>query len=107
MMIYSDDAYSMSLIFYNLVKEMSRHGEANAVGIYKELQIYFKKSKHASDQPTEKDTVHNVTALIKGKRSGKVVVETEKPHLVGGKRIIIDKTRSNKDSSFKETEEDV
>jgi hypothetical protein len=84
MMIYSDDAYSMSLIFYNLVKEMSKRGDANAVGIYKELQIYFKRPRHRSGDQTENELDRGVNAIIRGTEEETVFVESEKA--IGGSK---------------------
>jgi hypothetical protein len=86
MMIYSDDAYSMSLIFYNLVKEMSRHGEANAVGIYKELQIYFKRPRHRSGGQTENELDRGVHAIIRDTEEEAVFAESKKTKAIGGSK---------------------
>jgi hypothetical protein len=104
MMLYSDEAYSMALLYYNSAKEMSRRGDPNAIEIFRTLQQFFHRTKHSATNPTIKDTEHNANALIEGTREGEMYVKNEKARTVGGKRVIIDKTRSNKDT-FKETEE--
>jgi hypothetical protein len=51
-----------------------------------------------------KDSERKAHALIKGTEEGEMIIKSEKPHLVGGKRVVIDKTRNNK-NTFKKTEE--
>jgi hypothetical protein len=104
MMIYSDDAYNMSLLFYNMVKELSKRGDPGAMEIFKALQSFFKRPKRISAEPTAKEIERDLHSLIKGTKDGKIVVESEKPRIVGGKRLLVDRTRNNK-NAFKETEE--
>jgi hypothetical protein len=96
MIVYSDAAYSMALLYYNSVKEMSRRGDPNAMEIYRDLQQFFHRPRHSSDKPTIKGTERNLDALLNGTRSGEIYVEGEKAQTIAGKRKIVDKTQRNR-----------
>jgi hypothetical protein len=104
MMVYSDEAYSMALLYYNSTKEMSRRGDPGAMEIYRTLQTFFKKRRNTAAELTAKELEKDIHGLIKGTKDGKIVIENEKPRIVGGKHLVVDKTRSNK-NAFREVEE--
>jgi hypothetical protein len=107
MMVYSDEAYSMALLFYNNLKGVARRGDPIAMELLRALQPFFKRSKHTAAEPTAKELERDVHALIHGTKDGKIVIENEKARTIGGKHLIVDKTRSNKDKgAWKETEEE-
>ncbi|MDR2727966.1 MAG: hypothetical protein LBB56_02450 [Chitinispirillales bacterium] len=104
MMVYSDEAYSLALLYYNSAREMSRRGDPNAIEVFRALQTFFRRTRRANAEPSAKAIEKDLHALIKGTKDGKIVVENEKPRVVGGKRLLVDRTRNNK-AAFKEVEE--
>jgi hypothetical protein len=50
-LIYSDDASSMALLFYNNVKAMAKRGDPTVQELSRELKIYFKKKYCAMLKP--------------------------------------------------------
>jgi hypothetical protein len=104
MLIYSDDAFSMALIYYSMVKEMSRHGDPTAMELFNALKPFFKRPKRSSAEPTEKEIERDLHALIKGKADGKIVVENERPKLTSGERKVVDEVRKGR-AAVKETVE--
>jgi hypothetical protein len=104
MLIYSDDAYSMALIFYNLVKEMSRQGDPVAIELYRDLKTHFKKKKRGSDEPTEMEIERDARALLHGKKDGRIVIENITPKKTSGLHKVVDETFKGK-AAFKETDE--
>lgn len=90
MLIYSDDAYSMALIFYNMVKEMSRRGDPAAMELFKTLRPFFKRTRRAAAEPTEKELERDLRALLRGRKDGKIIVENVTPKQTAGARKIID-----------------
>ncbi|MDR0454518.1 MAG: hypothetical protein LBH05_06890, partial [Deferribacteraceae bacterium] len=66
MLIYSDDAYSMALLFYNNVKAMAKRGDPTAQELARELKTYFKKKKSDAAEPTGKELLRDVKALERG-----------------------------------------
>jgi len=90
MLIYSDDGLSMSLIFYNMVRDMGRRGDPIAGPLFTTLQPFFKKRKPAANNLTEKEIGHETQALIKNKKDGKLIIENIKPKLSGGVHKVIE-----------------
>jgi hypothetical protein len=104
MMIYSDDAYSMALNYYNMVKEMSRQGDPEAIELYRDLKTYFKKTKSPSAEPTEKELERDIHSLIHGTKDGEIIIKSKSPKATGGMRKIVDDVHKNR-AAFKESAE--
>ncbi|MDR0444060.1 MAG: hypothetical protein LBH44_11710 [Treponema sp.] len=105
MLIYSDDAYGFALIYYNMVKEMSKRGDPEAIELYKSLQVYFKrKHKPLSAEPTIKELEHDIHAVLHGTKDGTIEISGKSPKVIAGKRTVIDDVHKSK-AMFKETEE--
>jgi len=104
MMVYSDDAFKMALIFYNMVKEMSRRGDPEAMEIFRALQPFFRRPRRSSAEPTAKEIERDLHAVLHGKADGKIVVEGIAPKKSAGKRVVIDEVRRGR-AAIKETAE--
>jgi hypothetical protein len=104
-LVYSTGAYTMSLIAYNTLKELSRRGDSAAVELFRELQPFFKKTKRDPTKLTEKKLEKEARALLRGKKDGRIIVENIKPKLTGGKRKIIDEAFTDTEE-FLETKQD-
>jgi len=104
MMVYSDDAYGMALIYYNMLKEMSRRGDPEAMELFRILQPFFRRPRRATSEPTAKELERDLHALIHGKKDGKIVVESIAPKKTGGVRKIVDDVHKSK-TMIKETAE--
>jgi hypothetical protein len=48
MMVFSDESFGLSLIYYNSVKEMSRRGGPSAMKLFRILQPFFRRPKRSS-----------------------------------------------------------
>ena len=105
LLINGDSAFRLGLIYYNTVRDLSRHGDTEATRVFDLLRPFFKRRRAKTGEPTEHEVERDVRALLHGKKDGKIVIENEKPHLSGGKRILIDETHSDK-SNLKETIEE-
>jgi hypothetical protein len=107
LLVSGDNGYSLALIYYNAVREAARPS-ANMPGarvIFDRLRTFFSsRSRTTAAEPTEKETLRDVKALLHGHKDGKIVIENEKPHLVGGKHLVADETGKPK-GAWKETEE--
>lgn len=102
MLVYSDTAYGMALIFYNNVKEMGRRGNPTAMELFRALQPFFKRTRHDSANMTEKQTDRELHALMHGKKDGKLVVENITPKLSGGVHKVVEEVYNDK-ASIKES----
>jgi len=105
MMVYSDDAFTMALIYYNMVKEMSRRGDPEAMEIFRMLQPFFRRPKRSSAEPTAKELEKDLHALLHGKKDGKIIVENISPKKSAGVRKVVDDVHKSK-GSIKETAEE-
>jgi hypothetical protein len=104
MLVYSDDAYSMALLFYNNVKAMAKRGDPMAKALAETLKTYFKKSKPAGAKPTKKEVIRDVKALERGTKDGKIEIENYSPKVTGGSHRVKDETFKDK-AAFKDTDE--
>jgi hypothetical protein len=91
MLVYSDSAYGLSGIFYDMVKEMSRRGNPIAMELFRALLPFFKRAKRVTGTLTEKEALREEKALLRGKKDGIIGVENFSPKLTGGVHKIIDK----------------
>ena len=90
MLVYSNEAFGMSLIFYNMVKEMSRRGNPAAMELFRTLQPFFRRTRNSSAEPTEKEIERDLHALLHGTKEGKIVVENTDPRETARARKVID-----------------
>ena len=98
-----NEGFSLSLLYYSSVRELARRNDTGAQAVFNMLRPFFRRPNPEKEKPTEPEVERNVRALLKGKKEGKVVIENEKPHLTGGKHIVIDETQKAK-GAWKETE---
>ena len=92
----SDAAFQMALAYYNTVHEASRRRQPGAQAIFRLLQAFFRRGRLTSEEPTEPEVERDVKALLHGKKDGEIIIKNERPHLVGGKREVIDEVRNGK-----------
>ena len=105
MLIRGDRIFRDALFIYNNLRELSRARVPGAQPLFEALLKFFRRrTRPGETEPTVKELEKDFHALIKGTKDGKIVVENEKPKTTGGKRLVVDKTRSNK-AAFKETEQ--
>jgi len=101
LLITGDKAFQMALMYYVSVRDLARRGVPGAQAAFRTLQPFFRRPRNEVHEPTEPEVERDVKALLKGKKDGKIVIENEKPHLVGGKHIVVDETHKDK-ATFKE-----
>ena len=102
-LIISDEAFRLALMYYNTVRDASRRRVPGAEAVFETLQLFFRRSRRETDEPTEMEVQHDVNALLHGKKDGKIVIENETPHMQGGKHVVIDETHKDK-QNFRESE---
>jgi len=88
----SDEAYRMALIYYNTVRDLTRHGDEGAKRVFETLSPYFHRPRRQPKAPTEKQLLHDASALLHGTKDGKIVIENQRPHLAGGAHVVVDET---------------
>ena len=100
----SDDAYNMALSYYNTVHEAAKRKRPGAQAIFNTLKSFFRRRTRKKAEPTTMEVERDVRALLHGTKDGKIVVENEKPHMTGGKHVVIDETQKAH-AAWKETEQ--
>ena len=109
MLLYSNEGYIMSSMYYNTVKEMSRRGDPTANALYRTLKPFFERPRRPRTKTTKKQAEHDFMGIINGTKEGSIFAENISPKVTGGERKIVDNVRkgslSVKDQeNFKETE---
>jgi len=104
LMMVSDEAFNMALMYYNSVRDLARRRVPGAEAVFRELQLFFRRRRPATDEPTEAEILRDVKATLHGRKDGKIVIENEKPRMVGGKHVVVDETQKPK-GAWKATEE--
>jgi hypothetical protein len=97
-------AWGWTLMYYNSVREQARRNVSGAVELFNKLKLLFMRRRQPDSPETEPEVERDVRALLHGRKDGKIVIENEKPHLVGGKQVVVDETHKDK-GTWKETEE--
>ena len=97
---YSDEAFRMALRYYHSVRELARTGDPGARVVFNMLQPFFRRQRRSGEpgEPTEPEVERDVKALLHGKKDGKIVIEHEKPHMVGGKHVVFDEIHKDRES---------
>jgi len=90
LLLYGDQAFSLALLYYQSVRELSRRNIPGAQEVFRALEPFFRTKRRPADEPTEEEVERDVKALLHGTKEGEVVVKNEKPHLEGGKRTVVD-----------------
>jgi hypothetical protein len=90
LLLTGDEAYHIALIYYNSVKDAAKRRVPGAETIFRMLQPFFHNMRRTKHEPTEKQVLRDAKALLHGKKDGKVIIENERPHLVGGKHKVVD-----------------
>jgi len=107
MLVYSNEGYGLALIFYNMVKEMSRRGNPAAMELFRTLQPFFKRGRRSSAEPTEKEIERDLHALLHGTKEGRIVVENTAPVKSAGARKVIDEVHKGHIAAKEDTEIDI
>jgi len=102
MLIYSNEGFIMSSMFYNTIKEMSRRGDSTANSLFRTLQPFFKRPKRSTGPLTEKETEREMHALLHSKKDGKLIIENINPKLTGGVHKVVEEKLTDSEQ-FKET----
>jgi hypothetical protein len=102
MLVYSDDAFTMSTIFYRMVQTMSRRGDPQAIQLFRTLSPFFERRRRATEEPTAKEIERDLHALLHGTADGKMLIENETPKTTKGVRKVVDEVSRGR-AAIKET----
>jgi hypothetical protein len=77
MLVYSDEAFTMSLIFYNMVREMSRRGDPTATVLFNTLRPFFRRRTATTAEPTAKQLEKDIHGLLHGTKDAEIIGKLE------------------------------
>jgi hypothetical protein len=102
LLVASDEAYQLALMYYNSVKEAANRRVPGAQAVYRMLASFFKSAKRKKSEPTEKEIERDVKALLHGTKDGEIIIKNENPKTTGGVHEVIDETHKG-NATVKET----
>ena len=98
------EAYRLSLMYYNAVREAARMRVPGAQELFNVMKPFFAMSPVKHDEPTEAEVERHVRALMHGKAEGEIVIKNEADKVVKGNRTVIDDVHKPAKMKIKETE---
>ena len=102
LLMTGDEAFRLALMYYNSVRDAARRRVPGADALFKILQLFFRRPRNTSEEPTESELERDIRALLHGHKDGKIVIENERPVKSRGKRIVLDEVHSGH-AAVKET----
>jgi hypothetical protein len=97
MMYFSDKAFRTALEFYSIAQRRARAGEAEAVIVFNQLSPFFRRGRLTNDEnPTIPEVESDVSALLHGRKDGRIVIEHESPRKTKGKHVVVDDVHGSK-----------
>jgi len=103
-LVMGDNLYRQALSYYGSVRDAARRRVEGAQVLFDRLRVFFRNIRHKSEEPTEAKALRDARALIHGRKDGEIIIENERPHLSGGKHVIVDETHKS-EGKFKAMEE--
>jgi len=104
LLLSGDESFRLALMYYNSVRDAARRQIPGAQELFTILELFFRRGHRKDEEPTEPEVERDVRALLHGHKDGKIVIENEHPHMVGGKHVVVDETHKEH-AGFKATEE--
>ena len=96
LLVSGDEAFRVALMYYNTVRDASRRRVQGAEPLFRILRLFFSTRRRTTDEPTEHEVERDVRSLLHGHKDGRIVIENEAPHMVGGKHVVVDETHKDR-----------
>jgi hypothetical protein len=104
LLIKGNEALRLANIYYSTVREAARRSVPDAEALFRLLNLFWRRPRRMSQEPTERQTMRNFKGLMRGTREGEMFIENERDSVVKGKRTVVDNTRKKPRNNFKEIE---
>jgi len=97
-LVMADNLYRQALSYYGVVRDAALRRVEGAQVLFNQLREFFRnrRNKRFDEQPTEAKALKDARALLHGHKDGEIIIENERPHLVGGKHLIVDETHKDR-----------
>jgi hypothetical protein len=100
-LVLSNAAYNVARMLYRNVREAANGNDPIAQAIFKDLRTYYEKMgrtrRENEEEPTEKQIMTDVKALLHGSKKGEVKVVNEVGKVTEGEKKFIDNTHKAKE----------
>jgi len=83
-------------MYYNSVRDAARRNVPGAQELFNILELFFRRGRISDGEPTEPELERDFRALLHGHKDGKIVIENERPHMEGGKHVVVDETHKDR-----------
>ena len=91
-LVMADSLYRKALSYYGAVRDSTLRRVDGAQVLFESLRTFFRHHRRTHTEPTEHEVQRDARALLHGHKDGKILIENQHPHLVGGKHIVVDET---------------
>jgi hypothetical protein len=104
LLIKGDAALRLATTYYVTAREAARRQVPDAAAVFQLLKLFWHRRRNTSAEPTQKETMRNFKAMMRGTREGEMFIENESDSVTKGKRTVVDNTRKKPRNNFKEVE---
>ena len=90
-----DDAFRMSLFYYNPVRDLARLGDPGAREVFDTLRPFFARGPRVradGEAPTQKQVIRDVKAILRGTKDGEVFVKGKHGAVMPKEIEVVDET---------------
>ncbi|MCL2118729.1 MAG: fibronectin type III domain-containing protein [Planctomycetaceae bacterium] len=93
LLLAGNDAFRMANTYYSTVRAAARSNLPEAQQVFQLLQLFWRRRRMTSDEPTEQEVQRDFRALLRGTKDGEIIVRNESDRVVKGERVVIDNTQ--------------
>ena len=101
LLIAGDKALRLAGAYYAAARDGARRKNPEAQQVFNMLRSFWQtRRRNTSAEPTRKEVLCDVHALLRGTKDGEIIVRNESDRVVKGERVVIDNTRKTQSSKF-------
>ena len=96
LLVAGDDGFRMANTYYSTVRAAARNNTPGAQQVFQMIELFWKRPRRTSDEPTLNELERDFKRLIHGKADGDIFAKHESPHVSGGVHEVVDNVHSAK-----------
>jgi len=89
-----NDAFQIACVYYRSVRNAAREQNPEGEAVFQLLRLFWNRRRSLAEEPTERQLLRDASALMHGKKEGKIFLKNESPTTSGGVHVVIDDTVS-------------
>jgi hypothetical protein len=110
LLIAGNDAYRISLMYYNAIQDAAKRGIPGAKAILRRLEPFFRRGRQTDFEEitplTNKETLRETKKILTGKADGRMIIEGHGKHATAAEHTVVEDIH-RPEGKFKETAEGV